>query len=126
MDPLNKAFIQLVSKSGWTKAETARRLELTPAVITRYFNGETRPSLTTIKLLKLTLGDTSPLPGRDTDISVGLNTYRELSSWEENLLIELRRLERFRCRDRHTPHNRSVGRARCGGHFSDACLTWES
>src|SRR5436190_1430737 len=71
MDPLNKAFIQLVSKSGWTKAETARRLELTPAVITRYFNGETRPSLTTIKLLKLTLGDTSPLPGRDTDISVG-------------------------------------------------------
>ncbi|MDB6036559.1 MAG: hypothetical protein JWM99_400 [Verrucomicrobiales bacterium] len=94
MDPLNKAFIQLVSKSGWTKAETARRLELTPAVITRYFNGETRPSLTTIKLLKLTLGDTSPLPGRDTEISVGLNTYRELSSWEENLLVELRRLER--------------------------------
>lgn len=96
MDPLNKDFIRLVAKAGWNKSETARRLELTPAVITRYFNGETRPSLTTIKLFKLILGDLSPLPGKEGSsktqaLDVG---YKTLSPWEEDLLLSIRKLDR--------------------------------
>src|SRR3954471_20148213 len=64
-DPLNVEFVRLLAKSGWGKSQTAHKLELTPAAITRYLSGETRPSLTTLKLFKLMIGDMEPLPGTD-------------------------------------------------------------
>ncbi|EEF62052.1 helix-turn-helix domain-containing protein [Pedosphaera parvula] len=90
MDPLNIEFERLLAKSGWTQSECARQLELTPAVITRYLNGETRPSLTTLKLFKLMLGDISPLPnaagkGKGSDL-------RPIEEWERDLLSEMRSL----------------------------------
>jgi transcriptional regulator with XRE-family HTH domain len=90
-DPLNAEFMRLLAKAGWKKAEAARRLELTPAVITRYFNGETRPSLTTLKLFKLLLGDATPLPGDAKGKPVATAPgYRPMAPWEEELLEVLR------------------------------------
>ncbi len=93
-DPLNAEFMRLLAKSGWKKAEAARRLELTPAVITRYFNGETRPSLTTLKLFKLLLGDSTALPGDAKGKAVATAPgYRPMAPWEEELLGVLRALD---------------------------------
>jgi transcriptional regulator with XRE-family HTH domain len=90
VDALNVEFERLLAKSGWTQSECARQLELTPAVITRYLNGETRPSLTTLKLFKLMLGDVSPLPhaaGADKG-----SDLRPIEQWERDLLSEMRSL----------------------------------
>ena len=93
-DPLNAEFMRLLAKAGWKKAEAARRLELTPAVITRYFNGETRPSLTTLKLFKLLLGDSTALPGDAKGKPVATAPgYRPMAPWEEELLATLRALD---------------------------------
>lgn len=90
MDPLNVEFERLLAKSGWTQSESARQLELTPAVITRYLNGETRPSLTTLKLFKLMLGDIAPLP--QARGGAGRGDLRPMQEWERDLLKEMRSL----------------------------------
>jgi transcriptional regulator with XRE-family HTH domain len=90
VDPLNIEFERLLAKSGWTQSESARQLELTPAVITRYLNGETRPSLTTLKLFKLMLGDIAPLPNAKGGGARG--DLRPMEEWERDLLKEMRSL----------------------------------
>lgn len=63
MDILNEEFARLLKKSGWRQSEAAKHLELSPAVITRYLNSDTHPSLTVLKLFQLLIGDMQPLPG---------------------------------------------------------------
>jgi transcriptional regulator with XRE-family HTH domain len=86
-DALNMEFVRLLANSGWNQSEAAEKLRLSPAVITKYVQGETRPSLTVLKLFKLLIGDLTPLPG---DIeATGLETRdvgRPLEAWESDLL----------------------------------------
>lgn len=63
MEDLNNEFARLLRISGWTQAEAARGLHLSPATVSLYLSGHTRPSVTVIQLFKLMLGDTSPIPG---------------------------------------------------------------
>lgn len=63
MDILNEEFARLLKVSGWKQAEAARQLALSPAVISRYLNGDTHPSLTVLKLFQLLIGDMQALPG---------------------------------------------------------------
>jgi len=92
MHPYNKEFIRLMKKAGWNKAETARQLEITPAVITRYTYGETRPSLTTLKLFKVILGDNRPMPEDDYDKLLAELGANPLAEYEQELLDCLRQL----------------------------------
>ena len=61
LDPLNVEFLRLLESSGWSQSEAARQLDLAPATISQYKSGETRPSRTTLRLMKLILGDLTPL-----------------------------------------------------------------
>lgn len=60
---LRSEFARLLRISGWKQAEAARRLHLSPATVSLYLSGHTRPSVTVVQLFKLMLGDTSPIPG---------------------------------------------------------------
>jgi transcriptional regulator with XRE-family HTH domain len=55
MDAKNREFIGLVKAAGWSQAETARRLHITPGAVSQIFNGRTRPHPATLNLLKLIL-----------------------------------------------------------------------
>lgn len=92
MHPYNNEFIRLMKKAGWNKAETARQLEITPAVITRYTYGETRPSLTTLKLFKIILGDNRPMPEDDHEKILAELNVSALADFEQELLDCLRKL----------------------------------
>jgi transcriptional regulator with XRE-family HTH domain len=92
-DPLNREFSRLLAGSGWTQAEAARQLSLTPAAISRYLSGETRPSVTVIRLLKLLLHDTAPMPVPAADRRAGTDPLLPLEPWEGPLLAELRQLD---------------------------------
>lgn len=93
--PLNREFARLLERAGWTQAEAARQLSLTPAAISRYLSGETRPSVTVIRLFKLLLGDATPTPdpaaARPERAAAG-EVLLPLEPWERGLLLELRRL----------------------------------
>ena len=93
MDILNQEFERLLSNSGWKQSEAARHLELSPAVVTRYLNEDTRPSLTVLKLFKLLIGDMQPLPG-ENDQSVPASVLdRPLDAAERQLVYQLRALD---------------------------------
>jgi len=53
----NDEFRRLFERSGWTQAEAARQLDVTPGVVSQYLSGDTRPSGTTLKLLHVLVGD---------------------------------------------------------------------
>jgi len=93
MDILNEEFARLLKKSGWKQAEAARQLELSPAVITRYLNHDTHPSLTVLKLFQLLIGDMQALPGV---VASGPNhdgeLERPLEAAERQLIGQLRAL----------------------------------
>ncbi|MDB6036560.1 MAG: hypothetical protein JWM99_401 [Verrucomicrobiales bacterium] len=82
----NADFIRLMEKVGWTKADAARHLELTPAVVTRYYGGQTRPSLTTLKLFKMIVEDGDPLPDTEGNIRGAKARYKPLLGWENRFL----------------------------------------
>ena len=91
-DPLNREFLRLFEASGWTQSATARQLSLSPAVVSQYLSGETRPSRTVIRLLQLLLGDCHPLP---TEVGPGRESSADLLPLEvaeRDLIARLRRL----------------------------------
>lgn len=92
MDILNEEFARLLTSSGWKQSEAAKHLELSPAVITRYLNKDTRPSLTVLKLFKLLIGDMQPLPGDGTALVLDGELERPLDAAERQLVAQLRRL----------------------------------
>jgi transcriptional regulator with XRE-family HTH domain len=93
-DPLNTEFARLLRRSGWTQAEAARELHLSPSTVSLYMSGGTRPSVTVIQLFKVLTGDTSPLPGRKR---AGRATHEDelmpLDERETALLRALRALD---------------------------------
>jgi transcriptional regulator with XRE-family HTH domain len=91
---LNSEFTRLLRVSGWKQAEAARRLHLSPATVSLYLSGHTRPSVTVIQLFKLMLGDTSPIPGEPgTDQVEPPPRLPPLEEDEVALLRELRLLD---------------------------------
>lgn len=94
VDDLNNEFARLLRVSGWTQAEAARRLHLSPATVSLYLSGHTRPSVTVIQLFKLMLGDTSPIPGQPgADQAEAPPRLPPLEEDEVALLRELRLLD---------------------------------
>ncbi len=49
-DLANQEFREFLNRSGWNQAEAARQLNLTPAAVSRYVSGASRPSATVLKL----------------------------------------------------------------------------
>jgi len=92
MDILNEEFARLLKNSGWKQSEAAKQLELSPAVITRYLNNDTHPSLTVLKLFKLLIGDMKPLPGTATLPQPDGELEPELDAVERELIRRLRQL----------------------------------
>lgn len=60
MDDLSVEFMRLLRSSGWSKAEAARQLDVTPSLISQYANGVTRPSPQMLRLFKLVLATENP------------------------------------------------------------------
>jgi transcriptional regulator with XRE-family HTH domain len=92
MDILNEEFARLLTNSGWKQSEAARQLELSPAVITRYLNNDTHPSLTVLKLFKLLIGDMEALPGAVAEAEHNGELEPPLDARERQLIRQLRRL----------------------------------
>jgi transcriptional regulator with XRE-family HTH domain len=94
MDILNEEFARLLKASGWKRAEAARQLALSSAVVTRYLNRDTHPSLTVLKLFKLLIGDVQPLPGEVASVHNHDGELEPpLDAAERQLIRRLRALE---------------------------------
>jgi transcriptional regulator with XRE-family HTH domain len=91
--PLNAEFIRLLALSGWSQAESARRLHLDPGTISQYVSHKTRPSATVLGFFKSLLGDPTEIPGIEGSALPGIDSRRTLEPWEEELLTGLRSLE---------------------------------
>ena len=65
-------FKELLKQSGWNQAEAARRLELTPASISRYMSEQDEPSKQTLRLFRLLLNAT-PMGLQDTGPAYTVN-----------------------------------------------------
>lgn len=60
MEDLTAEFMALLRSSGWSKAEAARQLDVTPSLISQYAGGVTRPSPQMLRLFKLVLLTENP------------------------------------------------------------------
>jgi transcriptional regulator with XRE-family HTH domain len=87
---LNAEFVRLLARSGWSQSEAARRLSLSPAVVSRYVSGQTRPSTTVVMLFKLLIGDQAPLPSADS--AKARHSLLPLDPLETELVSLLRQL----------------------------------
>lgn len=61
-DPANVEFRRLKEVCGWTGATIARRLDITPGVISQYIHGRTRPSTLALKALQRAIADEAAGP----------------------------------------------------------------
>ena len=88
MGPKAVEFIGLVKAAGWTQAEAARQLHITPGAISQIFNGMTQPHPATLNLLKMILANKNPgVLKAFYHAQVG-----GLAPWESGLLEDLRAL----------------------------------
>jgi transcriptional regulator with XRE-family HTH domain len=98
VDELNQEFLRLLTSSGWKKARAAAELHVDPSAVTRYVNGEARPSLTVLRLFAEIIGERL-LVGSADDVPTALREGpRHLEAWERDLLDRLRRIEPSRRR----------------------------
>ena len=77
----------MIQQAGWSQAETARRLDLTPGAVSQICNGKTQPRQATLSLLRLLLVST---PG--TLKRLAQPRANRLVDWELELLNPLRAL----------------------------------
>ena len=77
--------------AGWSQAEVARQMELTPGAISQICNGKTTPSPLTLNLLKLTLASRP-----ETLRLIRLAASPVLSAREQRLIASLRKQPRAR------------------------------
>ena len=65
MPPKTHEFVRLLAAAGWSQAEAARRLQITPGAVSQICNAKTQPRPSTLNLLKLILArrlaDADPL-----------------------------------------------------------------
>jgi transcriptional regulator with XRE-family HTH domain len=85
-DPKAAEFTRLLACSGWSQAEAARSLNVTPGAVSQICTGKTKPRDSTLGLLRIVLADHKPgLPPR-------LSGEPFLQPWERSLLADLRQL----------------------------------
>ena len=88
VDPKSEEFARLIAMTGWTQAEVARLLQITPGAVSQLCSGTTRPHARTLNLLKLIVAQKKPgaLRLHESQRSAAL------APWESELLEGLRRL----------------------------------
>ena len=90
VDPLNQEFIHLLQKSGWNQTRAALELHVEPATVSRYVSGQTRPSMTILKLFGRLLGERL-LYVADDPRSLH-ESQPVMEEWETRLLLQIRAL----------------------------------
>ena len=88
MHPRNQEFIGMAKLCGWSQAETARQLRLTPGAVSQIFHGKTHPHPRTLRLFKLLLTK------RDNSGSDRFERIPGLNRSESDLLAWMRQLHR--------------------------------
>lgn len=79
-------FMRLLEAAGWTQAEAARRLQVTPGAISQICSGRTQPRPSTLNLLRLMVA---------AETQTGARPVRAKPpgpAWEADLLEPLRRM----------------------------------
>ena len=85
---MKNEFVSLMKAAGWSQAETARRLQITPGAVSQICNGKTVPRPATLNLMKLLIGKENPnaLESHETSTRAGLEP------WAKQLVETLQRL----------------------------------
>ncbi len=88
LDRRTQQFNALVKSSGWSQAEVARQLKVTPGAVSQFRSGKIRPRGLTLRMFKIVLGKDNPAV---------LKAYENtnavvLDSWEHELVKALRSL----------------------------------
>ena len=82
----SRQFVRLIELAGWSQAETARRLDLSPGAVSQICSGKSEPRGATLQLLKLlSQGPAS----RQTPAQP---SPQRLTSWEMDLIRRLRKI----------------------------------
>lgn len=87
MDPKAQEFVRLIAAAGWSQAEAARRLNITPGAVSQICSGRTRPRAATLNLLKLIL-----VHEKRQGLALRESAGPAPRQWERQLLEDLRRL----------------------------------
>mgnify|MGYP006935520998 CR=1 FL=1 len=59
-DPLNREFSSLLQATGWSQVAVSKKLFRTQGVVSQYIKGTTRPSRSTVQLLKRIIAEEKP------------------------------------------------------------------
>ncbi len=88
---LKQEFRDLLQASGWSQAEAARQLAMTPSALSQIVreNSPVRPSLVTLRLFGLLLWPKRPGAARRL---AGRQRERRAEKWEQDLIRALRRI----------------------------------
>jgi len=88
---LKQEFRDLLRTSGWTQAEAARQLAMTPSALSQIVrrNSLVRPSLVTLRLFRLLLWDKKA--GADGKMA-RRKTEPQSNKWEHDLIRALRQI----------------------------------
>ena len=86
LKPKSKRFVRLIQKAGWSQAEAARRLDITPGAVSQICTGRTQPGSATLNLLQLLMRRSDPEP------ELHSTQTGSLIPWEMEMLNELRRV----------------------------------
>jgi len=88
---LKQEFRDLLKASGWSQAEAARQLAMTPSALSQIVrhNSPVRPSLVTLRLFGLLLWSQKPRAARQLARN---GRKRHAQQWEKDLIRALRRI----------------------------------
>lgn len=88
MHPKTKEFLALVKASGWTQAEVARQLHITPGAVSQMCSGKILPKAGTLNLFKLILAKINPEALRAYENSLP----KSEDPWKREIVEALERL----------------------------------
>ena len=88
MPPQVPEFVRLLTAAGWSQAEAARRLQITPGAVSQICSGKTLPRPALLNLLKLLVAPVNPEAFKRHEKAA----LSRLEPWESELLAELRKL----------------------------------
>ena len=87
MDPKTEIFLALMKASGWSQAEVARQLHITPGAVSQICSGKILPKAGTLNLFKMILGIKDPEALKAYERSISKN-----QAWERELVEALQSL----------------------------------
>ena len=87
-DPKTERFLELLEKLGWSQAQAARELRITPGAVSQICTGKTRPHPATLNSLEIIAArKTGRHPG-----SARKSSSEGLQPHELEMVLELRKL----------------------------------